>query len=385
MPGVCTHEFFWPLRAADGRYYQVCRRCGVTVRIRLDDHGARGWRARSDACPAVSGPNSSARPEIQPQLNLLVELEPAYRVFLRNLADVLRPASPGEPTIWSAAFWREAFFDSGIPWQRFAETLVGQLVVLAMVLLVSQVWITQEQPRRRSMFENTHLTYYKPDGSFPALRSSPPRVRRVPEAGRVRASRLDSRGARTRPGGRQSARPQTEGTRATQYRGFERCASGDAARGCRRCLRDWPRAQDLTSIVAPAPEVSQGDVSPAGSAASFRRRPGSRAWDGFLEASGDCARYGGCCPAASCAGASTQRWGHQHRRDRSGRARAPVAGGRTTPDFGSAPVSDWEPGRMGCSASAYGSAFRNTRRVGARDRFLASGPVSCRLRRRFRM
>ncbi len=92
---------------------------------------------------------------------------------------MLRPASPGEPTIWSASFWREAFFDSGIPWYRFAETLVGQLVVVAMVLLVSQVWITQDQPRRRSMFENTHLTYYKPEGSFPSLRSSPPRVRPV--------------------------------------------------------------------------------------------------------------------------------------------------------------------------------------------------------------
>ena len=29
MPGVCIHEFFWPLRAADGHYYQVCRRCGA--------------------------------------------------------------------------------------------------------------------------------------------------------------------------------------------------------------------------------------------------------------------------------------------------------------------------------------------------------------------
>ena len=179
MPGVCIHEFFWPLRAGDGRYYQVCRRCGVQCEYDWTTMDRVGGVPGVTLSPGVSGPDPGARPDSQPRLRLLVELEPAYRVFLRNLADVLRPASPGESTIWSASFWREAFFDSGIPWYRFAETLVGQLVVVAMVLLVSQVWITQDQPRRRSMFENTHLTYYKPEGSFPSLRSSPPRIRPV--------------------------------------------------------------------------------------------------------------------------------------------------------------------------------------------------------------
>jgi hypothetical protein len=179
MPAVCIHEFFWPLRAGDGRYYQVCRRCGVQCEYDWTTMDRVGGVPGVTLSPGVSAQSPTQRPDSQPRLKLLVELEPAYRVFLRNLADVLRPASPGEPTIWSASFWREAFFDSGIPWYRFAETLVGQLVVVAMVLLVSQVWTTQDQPRRRSIFENTHLTYYKPDGSFPALRSSAPRVRPV--------------------------------------------------------------------------------------------------------------------------------------------------------------------------------------------------------------
>ena len=176
MPGACIHEFFWPLRAADSRYYQVCRRCGLQCEYDWTSMDRVGGVPGVTLAPGVSRPKPST-PPAQPRLKLLVELEPAYRVFLRNLADVLRPASPGEPTIWSAAFWREAFFDTGIPWQRFAETLVGQLVVVAMVLLVSQVWISPDQPTRRSMFENTHLTYYKPEGSFPALRSAPSRAR----------------------------------------------------------------------------------------------------------------------------------------------------------------------------------------------------------------
>jgi hypothetical protein len=179
MSSVCIHEFFWPLRAADGRYYQVCRRCGVQCEYDWTTMDRVGGVPGVTLSPGVSAQTPTPRPETLPRLKLLVELEPAYRVFLRNLVDILRPASPGEPTIWTAAFWREAFFDSGIPWYRFAETLVGQLVVVAMVLLASQVWMTQDQPRRRSMFENTHLTYYKPDGSFPALRSSAPRIRPV--------------------------------------------------------------------------------------------------------------------------------------------------------------------------------------------------------------
>jgi hypothetical protein len=179
MPGVCIHEFFWPLRAGDGRYYQVCRRCGVQCEYDWMTMDRVGGVPGATLGPGVSGPNPSSRPEAQPRLSLLVELEPAHRVFLRNLADVIRPAAPGEPRLWSGAFWREVLFDSDMPWQRFAESLVGQLVALAIVLLVSQVWISQDQPRRRSVFENTHLTYYKPDGSFPALRGNPSRARAI--------------------------------------------------------------------------------------------------------------------------------------------------------------------------------------------------------------
>jgi hypothetical protein len=175
MPGVCIHEFFWPLRAGDGRYYQVCRRCGAQCEY--------DWTSmrRVDGVPETpaSTPKPSNFPEAQPRLSLLVELEPAHRVFLRNLADVLRPAPPGALSFWSVAFWREVFFYAGIPWGRFAESLLAHVIALIVVVILSQPWTSQDQPRRRSMFENTHLTYYKPDGSFPALRSNPPRVRPV--------------------------------------------------------------------------------------------------------------------------------------------------------------------------------------------------------------
>jgi hypothetical protein len=173
MPGVCIHEFFWPLRAADGRYYQVCRRCGA--QREYDWTNMR--RVDSGAETTVTARPSS--PKVNPRLTLLVELEPAHRVFLRNLADTLRPATPGAPRFWTLPFWREVIYYSGMPWGRFAESLLGHVIALIVVVILSQPWSSQDQPLRRSMFENTHLTYYKPDGSFPALRGNSPRVRPV--------------------------------------------------------------------------------------------------------------------------------------------------------------------------------------------------------------
>jgi hypothetical protein len=173
MPGVCIHEFFWPLRAADGRYYQVCRRCG--------DQREYDWTnmRRVDGGPETTLTPGHSTPRVNPHLALLVELEPAYRVFLRNLADTLRPAPPGAPRFWSLPFWREVISYSGMPWGRFAESLLGHVIALIVVVILSQPWSSQDQPLRRSMFENTRLTYYKADGSFPALRGNPPRVRPV--------------------------------------------------------------------------------------------------------------------------------------------------------------------------------------------------------------
>ncbi len=178
MPGLCIHEFFWPLRGADGRYYQVCRLCGAQC-----EYDWKNMR-RVDLEPeAVASENSAdIKPQAQlknlPRLRLLVELEPAYRVFLRNLYDTLRSIPPRAHEFRSLSFWREVLFYSGLPWRRFGQSLLGHAVVLTLVLIVSHSW-TEDQPLRRSPFENTHLTYYKPDGSYPALRGNPAPVQRA--------------------------------------------------------------------------------------------------------------------------------------------------------------------------------------------------------------
>src|SRR5713226_4980796 len=146
MPGVCIHEFFWPLRAADGRYYQVCRRCGTQCEYDWTNMRRVDGGSEKTLTSGPSSPKVNARPEARTRLSLLVELEPAYRVFLRNLADVMRPAPPGAATFWSVAFWREVFFYSGMPWGRFAESLLGHVIALIVVVILSQPWTSQDQP-----------------------------------------------------------------------------------------------------------------------------------------------------------------------------------------------------------------------------------------------
>ncbi|MGA9812229.1 MAG: hypothetical protein WBQ64_05605, partial [Terriglobales bacterium] len=177
MPGPCTHEFFWPLRGADGRYHQLCRLCGA--QCEYDWNNMR--RVEVEPAPIKAGSPADvqhkARLKTLPPLRLLVELEPAHRVFLLNLSDTLRSIPPAhEFRSWS--FWRKIFFNSGLPWRRFGQSLLGQAIALTLVLIVSQTW-TQDQPMRRSAFENTHLTYYKPDGKYPALRGNPAPVQRA--------------------------------------------------------------------------------------------------------------------------------------------------------------------------------------------------------------
>ena len=158
MPGSCIHEFFWPLRGADARYYQVCRRCGAQC-----EYDWKNMR-RVEVETAATDPSGNSGTALQPQtqlknqpcLRLLVELEPAHRVFLRNLYDTLRSIPPRAHEFRSLSFWREVFFYSGLPWRRFGQSLLGHAVVLALVLIVSHSWT------RRSATAAKPLRKYSP-------------------------------------------------------------------------------------------------------------------------------------------------------------------------------------------------------------------------------
>src|SRR5438876_1228410 len=87
---LCSHEFLWPRRAADGHYYQICLLCGAKYKYDWKRMQRIGRMDTDHGTNSVSGSSSlSAHLKAVPRLRLLLELEPAHRVFFRNLADVL--------------------------------------------------------------------------------------------------------------------------------------------------------------------------------------------------------------------------------------------------------------------------------------------------------
>jgi hypothetical protein len=245
MPGVCIHEFFWPLRAADGRYYQVCRRCGAQREYDWTSMQRVDGEPETTSTAASAGPQFSPGPESGPRLTLLLELEPAH------------PAPPGAPKFWSTAFWQEIFFNASVPWGRFAESLLAHVIALIVIVVLSQPWTSHDQPLRRSMFENTHLTYYKPDASFPALRGNSPRPRAVyrkpaasPRQGSIRVAPEHSQAAINAPDIKLKG-PQRPNLLASKF-----VAPVMPLSSTSRSSR-LPVVAGPTAIVAPPPEVSQ--------------------------------------------------------------------------------------------------------------------------------
>jgi hypothetical protein len=167
MDGYCLHEFSWPRRAADSRYYQVCILCNS--RYEYDWQSMRRIEPESASSERLT-PNSSAHPR------LLLDLEPAHRVFFRNLVDLLLFRSPSRISTTSrpAPFWGDVFVYSRVPWWRFAESMVCHVLTIMGLLIGSRVWTQLEQPEPLRILRKDYITYYTPSRSFPAMEGSVP-------------------------------------------------------------------------------------------------------------------------------------------------------------------------------------------------------------------
>src|SRR6266700_7366164 len=181
---LCSHEFLWPRRAADGHYYQACLLCGAKYKYdwksmqRIERVGSElGTKSASGSS------NLGAHLNAAPRLRLLLELEPAHRVFFRNLADILlfRSISPVATTSRPAPFWRDVFVCSGVPWRWMVGSTLSHMIVIAAMLVLSQWWAQREPLLHRRGFYKSYVSYYTPSPSFPALRSSASRVRALPK------------------------------------------------------------------------------------------------------------------------------------------------------------------------------------------------------------
>ena len=125
----------------------------------------------------ICGSNVDVQLNGHPDITLLVELEPAYRAFFRNLADLVSLRSPARLARSSSQMrgWNDVFVDSHIPWQRFLESVFLHIVVAGMLSGLSRISPRELVVSPRPLHE-AHVTYYPFSQSFPARGSSRPAV-----------------------------------------------------------------------------------------------------------------------------------------------------------------------------------------------------------------
>lgn len=102
---------------------------------------------------------------------LLVELEPAHRVFLRNLRDTLlrRRVLPTFISSSPGPFWSDVFVSQGVPWWGFLESGLWHAFVIATLWALSQFWTVRMERLPRTTFRASDVIYYTPSEYLPPI------------------------------------------------------------------------------------------------------------------------------------------------------------------------------------------------------------------------
>jgi len=103
-----------------------------------------------------------------PKLNLIIQLEPAHRVFLSNLGEVFRHTPP-HPSWSCAQFWPDVFVASRLPWSGFLESALWHAVGLAALWVFSHVWLMKPELIAKNAFDRSEVFYYSPSEYLPPI------------------------------------------------------------------------------------------------------------------------------------------------------------------------------------------------------------------------
>jgi GAF domain len=170
---------------SDGEIYGILEVFSSTPGSFTDQHLRRlqqlaegvGSAANTRNRKPICGSNEDIQVNGHPEIILLFELEPAYRSFFRNFADLmlLRSAARGAPPSTQIAGWNDVFVDSPIPWQRFFQSVFLHIVAVGMVAGLSRIG-PRELVLSSRPFREAQVTYYRLSESFPARESSRPEV-----------------------------------------------------------------------------------------------------------------------------------------------------------------------------------------------------------------
>ncbi len=118
-------------------------------------------------------PPSSNKPVPVP--SLLIEFEPAYRVFLSNLVDLVHPPRTASLKLTSrpGRFWPDVFVPSRVPWKQFAQSMVLQTIMLAGLGALLELGLSQPRLRQTPSFNKEDIVYYLPAEYLPLVTKQP--------------------------------------------------------------------------------------------------------------------------------------------------------------------------------------------------------------------
>ena len=124
---------------------------------------------QKDGSALVEVLERSAEPVAAP--NLLVRLEPWYRVFFGNFADLFRfrRQPPLRLISWPAAPWPGMFVPSPLPWRGFSESIFLHAAVIAAVLWLTPLFPQREVIVHPANFQKEDVVYYSPSEYLPPL------------------------------------------------------------------------------------------------------------------------------------------------------------------------------------------------------------------------
>jgi TonB family protein len=101
----------------------------------------------------------------------LVDLPAWHTVFFRNLLDLFRPGQPDpfKPSSPPGSFWPDVFVTSGLPWSRFALSVLTHVAAIAAILGSAQLWPQRPEVVVRQAFDRADVIYYAPSEYLPPL------------------------------------------------------------------------------------------------------------------------------------------------------------------------------------------------------------------------
>ena len=149
----------------------------LSPELRAFDDGCLSLIARL-AQSALPAPSACTPP------NFLVEMEPAHRVFFRNLSETLFPPrlAPLKRTSLPARFWGDVFVPSQLPWRRFFQSLAAQALMTAALVAAVELGAFQASSVRPQTVDRADVVYYSPSeyaralhagtGSAPSMRQA---------------------------------------------------------------------------------------------------------------------------------------------------------------------------------------------------------------------